>query len=695
MGRFGRHRCRAPSVDGECDVITARQYGLNVYAAVNRRMAEACALLSWLASNAQELGIENFEIPDDGPLEPRHQVTAAAWEKAAHYLSTATGESTDDVPNSVGHWVDYVGRGVGLDRLEGEILRLCINYTVDGRVMELFDGMRGARNRSPSLTADSRVISVMLGAAREQTQQRLQPEARLQASGLLLVKCDSEILVLGRLMRLVHRGLPDGRDLEEQLLGGTPPPSLPWEAFGHLGPEAELAANVLSRAVAEREPGISILLYGQPGTGKTTFAAALAARAGVKLRPVGETDEIGNEPNRGERLFDLRLAHRLVAPGSAVLLFDEAEDLFGGWVLDGMPVRGSRVFTHRLLEQTAVPVIWTANDIRQISPAALRRMTLCIELRLPTLANRARLWRSMAGEAGVALTESEAATLARLIPTAPAVASSALRAARLAGGGAGAARLAVEGLARAVNGGRLLVPEPAMEEFDFALVNADSDLEALTGRLVRPGAPRAVSLLLSGPPGSGKSAFVRQLATRMGLPLVQKRASDLLDMYVGGTEKAIAAAFAEARDNNAFLVFDEADSLLLDRADAVRSWEVTQVNEMLTWMESHPLPFACTTNLPDRLDSASLRRFLVKVRFDWLRPGQARHAFATHFHCAPPQELDALGTLTPADFALVQRRAALAGAEGDPAALLRLLRQECESRVGGRQPIGFGHVGGP
>ena len=51
-------------------------------------------------------------------------------------------------------------------------------------------------------------------------------------------------------------------------------------------------------------------------------------------------------------------------PGSAVLLFDEAEDLFGGWVLDGLPVRGSRVLTHRLLERTAVPVIWTTNDIR-------------------------------------------------------------------------------------------------------------------------------------------------------------------------------------------------------------------------------------------------------------------------------------------------------------------------------------------
>ncbi len=299
----------------------------------------------------------------------------------------------------------------------------------------------------------------------------------------------------------------------------------------------------------------------------------------------------------------------------------------------------------------------------------------------------------MAQEEGVSLSENEAASLAWLIPAAPAVAATALRAARLAGGGAEATRLAVEGLARAVNGGRLPVPEAPAAAFDFAQVNADADLEALTEHLARPGAPRAVSLLLSGPPGSGKSAFVRELAHRVGLPLLQKRASDLLDKFVGGTEQAIAAAFAEVREEGAFLVFDEADSLLFDRAEAVRSWEVTQVNEMLTWMEAHPLPFACTTNLPERLDAASLRRFLVKLRFDWLRPDQARHAFAAHFGCEAPAELEALATLTPADFALVRRRAALAGAESDAAALLGLLRRECEGRAGGRQPIGFGAAG--
>jgi transitional endoplasmic reticulum ATPase len=225
--------------------------------------------------------------------------------------------------------------------------------------------------------------------------------------------------------------------------------------------------------------------------------------------------------------------------------------------------------------------------------------------------------------------------------------------------------------------------------YDPALVNADQDLQALADIVARPGAPSAMSFLLSGPPGTGKSAWVRYLADRMGLEVVQKRASDLLGPFVGETEANIAAAFVEARESGAFLIFDEADSLLGDRNGAVRNWEVSQVNEMLTWMEQHPLPFACTTNLPDRLDPASLRRFLVKLRFSWLTTAQARTAFRQFFGVAPPPELDELRTLTPADFALVRRRVSLTGQGGDQEVLLRFLAAEYEGRRDACLPIGF------
>lgn len=63
---------------------------------------------------------------------------------------------------------------------------------------------------------------------------------------------------------------------------------------------------------------------------------------------------------------------------------------------------------------------------------------------------------------------------------------------------------------------------------------------------------------------------------------------------------------------------DEADSLLSDRVHAGQQWEITQVNEMLTQMETFSGIFICTTNLMDKLDAASLRRFDFKVKFDYL-----------------------------------------------------------------------------
>ena len=170
------------------------------------------------------------------------------------------------------------------------------------------------------------------------------------------------------------------------------------------------------------------------------------------------------------------------------------------------------------------------------------------------------------------------------------------------------------------------------------------------------------------------------------MEIMQQRASDLLSMWVGASEKQIAAAFEAARTRHSLLVIDEADSLLSDRRGALRSWEVTQVNEMLTWMETHPYPFICTTNLMDQLDQAALRRFTLKLRFDPLRPAQAMLAFERFFGVHPPRQL--ADGLTPGDFFTVRRKRDLFG---DTAAskLTEWLDEEVEAKRTRTQPIGF------
>jgi len=86
----------------------------------------------------------------------------------------------------------------------------------------------------------------------------------------------------------------------------------------------------------------------------------------------------------------------------------------------------------------------------------------------------------------------------------------------------------------------------------------------------------------------------------------------------------MARAFRDATESGAVLLIDEVDSFLQDRRRAARSWEVTQVNEMLTQMESFRGLFIASTNLMEELDPATMRRFDVKLRFDYLRSEQAR-----------------------------------------------------------------------
>jgi SpoVK/Ycf46/Vps4 family AAA+-type ATPase len=123
------------------------------------------------------------------------------------------------------------------------------------------------------------------------------------------------------------------------------------------------------------------------------------------------------------------------------------------------------------------------------------------------------------------------------------------------------------------------------------------------------------TLCFYGAPGTGKTALAEHIAKAVGRPLIIKQASDLMSKYVGETEQNMAAMFKEAEAEKAVLLLDEADSFLQDRRGAQRTYEVTEVNEMLQGMERFNGVFVCTTNLLDRLDQAALRRFTFKIKF--------------------------------------------------------------------------------
>jgi hypothetical protein len=130
-------------------------------------------------------------------------------------------------------------------------------------------------------------------------------------------------------------------------------------------------------------------------------------------------------------------------------------------------------------------------------------------------------------------------------------------------------------------------------------------------------------------PAPARPRWPSTLPARWTARCIIKQASDLMSKYVGETEQNMAAMFREAEAEKAVLLLDEADSFLQDRRGAQRTYEVTEVNEMLQGMERFNGIFVCTTNLLDRLDQAALRRFTFKIKFKPLTAAQRETMFVT------------------------------------------------------------------
>lgn len=546
----------------------------------------------------------------------------------------------------------------------------------------------------------------------EAVKQALHRNSALISSGLISIDRDENPLhkkldILRELREVLFETLIDADDLSQRILHLAAPGQLQLADFPHLARDADLLCDYLHGVTRVGARGANILLYGPPGTGKSEFAKALASRLGLTLYEIAFADEDGDPIDGDQRLRSLNFSQRtLQGKANTLLLFDEIEDVLPGrpnnsfFSFKSSEPRGGKAWINRTLEDNPVPTIWITND-PDIDPAYLRRFDYALALRIPPRAVRERITQAALGE--FAPDDRHLNALAELDDLLPSQLERAARVTRFAAGksaeeaGESTWDIACRTLQRSRDllGQRRVNLQPRPQPgYRLDYLNTDADLSAILANLARR--PQA-SFCLYGPPGTGKSEFARHIASQLGKPLLLRRASDLLGAYVGQTEKAIAAMFQQARDEDAVLVLDEADSFLQDRSGAQRSWEVTLVNEMLTQLEAFDGLFFATTNLKNQLDPASLRRFSHKIRFDYLSPNQAWAMFqeeARRIGCSMDEvsELEyavrCLTQLTPGDFSVVVKQVAL-GDTLDVGELLRRLEQEIQAKPGNRRAIGF------
>ncbi|MEQ1684236.1 MAG: AAA family ATPase [Burkholderiaceae bacterium] len=486
--------------------------------------------------------------------------------------------------------------------------------------------------------------------------------------------------------------------------------------FDFVGVDQQMLTSLLKNAIARKEPGVNVLLYGPPGTGKTELAKVAAQSAGLELYEVEYADRDGNSLSGRDRYRSLQISQVFLKGSPTVaLLFDEVEDVFppistdaaqlmarmdtGDGALSGS-VSG-KAWVNQILETNPVPVIWVTNRIEQIDPAFRRRFQYHLELKSPPPGAR----ESLVGRAlaGVEVGEGFAKRLAERKGLTPAQIRTAVRFAKLAGDGKGLEALIERQLGNAdkalgntstERGARRVVTS-----YDLGLVNTESRFEV--PKIVEALRRKTYgTLCFYGPPGTGKTALAEHIAHELQRPLMIRQASDIMSKFVGETEQNMAKMFDEAQTENAVLLLDEADSFLRSRRLAERSYEISEVNEMLQGMERFSGVFICTTNLFQELDEAALRRFTFKIQFKPLTAAQRERMFvaealggdASLMTAERSSRLLQLGSLAPGDFASVKRQCDVLGESFEPDEFLSQLEAEHRVKPDVRQQRGIGFL---
>ncbi|MFZ5765293.1 MAG: AAA family ATPase [Thermodesulfobacteriota bacterium] len=373
-----------------------------------------------------------------------------------------------------------------------------------------------------------------------------------------------------------------------------------------------------------------VVLHGPAGSGKMHLARSFCREIGCPLLVV---DALLLPADPDERQHRLHLAFREGLLTRAIVYLDRIDALLGA-------DEGERMF--RAIEQATLIwgwIVFVSAEQPWQPRAGDGSITLhTIEMPPSTVPQREACWQHALQECGGSGGQQWSALLARRFQLTPgAIMDAARRAMALAGGAnrppglddfAAACRdgahhrlasLAVKGTCRC--GWTDLVLPP-----DRIALLAEICNQVRHGHTVfnewgfarRISRGRGLSVLFTGPPGTGKSLAAEVIAGELGLDLYKIDLAGVVSKYIGETEKNLNRIFREAEQSNAILFFDEADALFGKRTevkDAHDRYANIETSYLLQKMEEYEGMVILATNLRANMDEAFTRRIRFIVDF--------------------------------------------------------------------------------
>lgn len=517
--------------------------------------------------------------------------------------------------------VGYLKDMLSLNETEVAIIK-CI--TIAEHCMTLYNFIQSLNTSNSRLLA--MVVSKMIGYPYESVALALQRKSILQQAGILnddshrfnepfefantlladilIGECNDKNVLVANFVELCEKS------------------NLTKEHYPYVA-DFDLMTKYLTQATKQHRIGANILLYGEAGVGKTELAKLLAKSTGLNLYKV-KSDYEGKVLDSKDRLILYVFAQKFVNPAKNILLYDEVEDILNASVQDKR--LENKAFLNEILETNIVPTIWIINKISLLDNATIRRFDCVMKIAVKKIEHKEQIVRHICG---ANLNKETLDFILNMRRFAPAIIARAYSVSSMIDNDITSHfKTLVKNTIKAQKTTiRLLPDKPKRKKpnkstlpksYSLEFINVDFDLNALISALKND---RNIKICIYGISGTGKSAFAQYLAKELQRDCVVQNASDLLSMWVGGTEQNIANAFKDAKKRDMVLVFDEVDSFLHDRSGA-SGYELTQTNEMLTQMEKFDGIFVATTNLMSDIDKAALRRFDVKLEFKALNDEQ-------------------------------------------------------------------------